>query len=175
MPAAEIDLDLETVAAALEPLTLVEKQTAWLETMRYNPTETGVLLRISPATVEKIRAKAADLIRGKMDTWRVTLPAQNGLALGRAAAHASGADCLPPKVFLDMLDGRSTWRGREELEHHVKSCWHCIDHFCRLVEVVELLRGSQPLTDEESAPFRELMGVEAPGKPVWKRWFAGAP
>src|ERR1039457_3669202 len=32
--APEIELDLETVAAALEPLTMVEKQAAWTETDR---------------------------------------------------------------------------------------------------------------------------------------------
>ena len=31
---AEIEIDLETVAAALEPLTVLEKQVAWIETMR---------------------------------------------------------------------------------------------------------------------------------------------
>jgi hypothetical protein len=171
-PAA--DLDLETVAAALEPLTLVEKQTAWLETMLYPPAETGVLLRMAPATVEKIRSKAADLIRAKVDSWSRTVLAENGRALGRAAAAAAGGECLPPKPFLDLLDGRTTWRGREQLDQHVTRCWHCIDHFCRLVEVVEVLRGNQPLTDAEAAPFRELLGVPAEKRPAWKRWLAGA-
>jgi len=172
-PAPAIDLDLETVAAALEPLTLVEKQTAWLETMRYSPAETGVLLRMAIPTVEKIRAKAADLIRGKVENWSRTMLAENGLRLGRAAAAAEGADCLPPKTFLDMVDGRTTWLGRDQLERHVTLCWHCIDHFCRLVEVVELLRGNQPLSDVESAPFYKLLGAEDRKRPVWKRWLAG--
>ncbi len=166
-------LDLETVAAALEPLTLVEKQAAWLETMLYSPAETGVLLRMAPSTAEKIRAKSADLIRGKVDSWSRTMLAENGRALGRAAAAAAGADCLPPKTFLDMLDGRTTWRGREQLEQHVTRCWHCIDHFCRLVEVVEILRGNQQLSEAEVAPFADLLGVAAGKRPAWKRWLAG--
>jgi hypothetical protein len=168
-----IDLDLETLSAALEPLTLVEKQAAWLETMLYSPTQAGVLLRMAPATVEKIRAKAADLIRGKMDRWNRAVMAENGPALGRAAAAAKGSDCLPPKTFLDMLDGRTTWSGRDRLERHVTRCWHCIDHFCRLVEVVELLRDNHPLSDAEAAPFQKLLGVEAEKRPAWKRWLAG--
>jgi len=172
-PAPAIDLDLETVAAALEPLTLVEKQAAWLETMLYPPAETGVLLRMAPPTVEKIRAKAADLIRGKADRWSRTVLAENGRALGRAAEAAKGADCLPPKTFLDMVDGRTPWQGRDELERHVTRCWHCIDHFCRLVEVVELTRGNQPLGDAESAPFWKLLGVQAEKRPAWRNWLSG--
>jgi hypothetical protein len=168
-------LDLETVAAALEPLTVVEKQVAWLETMRYSPAETGVLLRMAPTTAEKIRGKVAGLIRGKVDTWSMTMLADNGRALGRTAAAAGAAECLSPKTFLDMLDGRTTWRGREELERHVTRCWHCIDHYCRLVEVVEVLRGNQPLTETEAAPLYELLGVSAGKPPVWKRWLAGRP
>jgi len=99
------------------------------------------------------------------------------LAMGtsgrHAAAAAAGGECLAPKAFLDMLDGRTTWRGREELEHHVTRCWHCVDHFCRLAEVVELLRGIQPLSDLEAEPFRKLLGVPPAKRPGWKRWLAG--
>ena len=171
-PAPAAALDLETVAAALDPLTLVEKQAAWLETMLYPAAETGVLLRMAPATVEKIRAKAADLVRGKAESWSRTSLAENGRALGRAAAAAAVAECLPPKTFLDMLDGRTTWQGRETLEQHVTRCWHCIDHFCRLVEVVEFLRHNPPLTDAEAAPFRKLLRVADEKRPAWKRWLA---
>jgi len=169
-PAAAIDLDLETVAAALEPLTLVEKQAVWLETMLYPAAQTGVLLRMAPETVEKIRGKGADLIRGKVDSWSRTLLAENGQALGLAAAAAGGEECLEPRTFLDMLDGRTTWRGRELLEQHVTRCWHCIDHLCRLVEVVELLRGIQPLSGLEAEPFRKLLNVQAEKRAAWKRW-----
>lgn len=172
-PMAAGGLELETVAAALAPLTLVEKQAAWLETMLYSPAETGVLLRMAPATVEKIRGKAADLMRGALDTWSRDMLSENGPALGRAAAAGATGECLPPKTFLDMLDGRTTWRGRGELERHTTNCWHCIDHFCRLVEVVEVLRGSHPLSDAEAAPFVQLLGLQAGKRPAWKRWLRG--
>ena len=172
-PAAAIPLDLETVAAALEPLTLLEKQAVWLETMLYPPAQTGVLLRMAPATVEKIRAKAADLIRATVDSWSRTLLADNGAALGRAAAAAAGSECLSPKTFFDLLDGRTTWQGREQMERHAARCWHCIDHYCRLVEVVELLRANQPLSDAEAEPYRRLLGVAEKKRAAWKRWLPG--
>jgi len=171
---AATPLELETVAAAWQPLTLVEKQAAWLESMGYGAAETGTLLRMAPATVEKIRGRAGELLRGAMDTWSRTLLAENGAALGRSAAAAGSKDCLPAKTFLDVLDGRSTWRGREEMERHLTGCWHCIDHLCRMAEVVEMLRGVQPLSEAECEPWQKLLGVRVK-KAGWKRWLGGAP
>ena len=167
--APEIEVDLETVASALEPLTVVEKQAAWFETMRYSPADTGPMLRMAPATVGKIRDRAADLIRGKVDSWRRTLMADNGPALGREATAIHSDDCLSPKTFLDILDGRMTWSGRDQLERHVNSCWHCIDHFCRMVEIVEMLRRMPPLSEQEAEPYRELLSVKSKKRPLWKR------
>jgi hypothetical protein len=173
-PVPSIELALDAVAAAWQPLTLVEKQAAWLETMRYSPAETGELLRMSAATVQKIRARAADLIRGQVDTWNTRLLMENGQALGRAAAATRGADCLPAKAFLDVLDGRTTWQGRERMEPHVLLCWYCIDHFCRLLEVVAVLRAIRPLTEEEAAPLDRLLGVAAEKPGGLRRWFGGS-
>jgi hypothetical protein len=170
---AGISLDLETLTAALGPLTMTEKQAAWFETMGYSPAQTGPMLRVSPETVEKVRQRAAELIRGQVDSWRRTLLAENGPALGREAATATGKDCLPTKAFLDVVDGRTTWRNRETMDRHLLGCWHCVDHFCRMLEVVHLLRGSQPLSESESAPFRAMLGVAAPKRTGWKR-FAGS-
>jgi hypothetical protein len=155
-------IGIEEVAAAFGGLTLLEKQAAWIETMRYSAAETGAMLRMSPATVEKIRDRSAELLRGHLSTWSRTILADNGVALGREAAGARTNDCLPSKVFLDVLDGRTDWQGREEMERHVASCWHCIDHFCRMAEVIELLRGIRPLSEEESAPYLRRLGIEQP-------------
>ena len=172
-PAAEIPIDLETLSVALGSLTMTEKQAAWLETMRYTPEQAGPMLRVSPQTVEKVRDRAAELIRGKVDSWRRTLLAENGPALGQEAAAGKGEDCLPTKAFLDVVDGRTTWRGREMMERHLGGCWHCVDHFCRMLEVVHLLRDSQPISDAEAGPYRLLLGVETPKRTGWKR-FIGA-
>lgn len=172
-PAAGLPLALEQVATALEPLTIVEKQVAWMEGMNYSAPVTGEMLRMSAATVEKIRGRAAERIRTHVDGWNATLLVENGFALGREAAAAGGKDCLPAKTFLDVIDGRATWRGREEMERHILGCWHCIDHFCRLHEVVELLRGIQPLTEQDAAPFDRLLGVAAEKRGGLRRWFGG--
>jgi hypothetical protein len=168
VPFAEIALDLDTVAEALAPLTVVEKLSTWLETMRYDAKESGAILRMSPETVTKIREKAEELIRGKVDAWRRNLLAENGRALGLEALAAKTEDCLGPKAFLDVLDGRETWRGREEMERHVTRCWHCIDHFCRMAEVIQAIRGVQPLTEEAAEPFLKVLGVQGK-KSGWKR------
>ncbi|MCX6631159.1 MAG: hypothetical protein NTW28_26405 [Candidatus Solibacter sp.] len=173
-PAPEIPIGLETLTAALEPFTMTEKQAAWFETMHYSPAEAGPMLRVSPETVEKVRDRAAELIRGKVDSWRRTLLAENGGALGREAAAAAAQDCLPTKAFLDVVDGRTAWPNREMMDRHLRACWHCVDHFCRMLEVVHLLRGSQPLSEAESQPFRALLGVAAPRRTGWKRLIGGA-
>src|SRR5437588_518846 len=115
----------------------------------YDPMETGPMVKMEPKTVEKIRNRAAELIRAKAGNWNRALLAENGAALGRQAAEG-GKDCLPVKAFLDLIDGRATWRRREEIETHVNRCWHCVDHFCRMLEIVEQLRGLQPLSDAAS-------------------------
>jgi hypothetical protein len=166
----DIAIDLETIAAAFEPLTVTEKQAVWLETMGYEAAPSGAMLRMAPKTVEKIRDRGAELLRGKVDSWRRSLLAENGPALGREAAAAKGNECLPPKVFLDVLDGRTTWSGRDSMERHVKECWHCIDHFCRMAEIIETIRGVQPLDETEAAPYRQLLGISQEKRPVWKMW-----
>ncbi len=173
-PAAEIPIDLEMLATALEPLTMTEKQAAWLETMRYPPALAGPMLRISLETVEKVRDRAAELIRGTVDSWRRTLLADNGTALGREAATAETQDCLPTKAFLDVVDGRTTWHNREMMDRHLRICWHCVDHFCRTLEVVHLLRDNQPLSESECEPYRALFGIAAPKRAGWKRFMGGA-
>lgn len=169
-----LPLDLDTVAAALEPLTVVEKSAAWLESMHYTPAEIGAMMRMAPSTVEKIRSRAGELLRGQSDAWRSTILEDNGLSLGQAAAGAGGKECLPPRDFADILEGRTTWPQRDRMTRHVTACWHCIDHFCRMIEAGDLLRGAPPLSAEESAPYFRRLGIAPPGqKPVWKRLFGG--
>jgi hypothetical protein len=167
--APEISIDIETLGAALEPLTLTEKLTVWFETMCYGDPDTGRMLRMSPQTAAKIRARAAELIRGSVDAWRSSVLADNGPLLGQAASALSTKDCLPAKDFFDVIDGRTTWRGREEMEQHVKGCWHCLDHYCRLLEVVDVLRASKPLPEAEAEAYKRLLGIEAPKRSFWKR------
>jgi len=167
--APEISIELEALGTALEPLTVTEKLVVWFETMRYGDADTARMLRMSVETAAKIRARGAESIRGSVDRWSRTLLADNGHLLGPAAAAASTKDCLPPKAFFDVIDGRTTWRGREEMEQHVKSCWHCLDHYCRLLEVVGVLRDAKPLAEDEVEPYKRLLGIEAPKRGFWKR------
>ena len=171
---AEFSIDLEALTAALQPLTMTERQAVWFEAMHYRPAETGPMLRISAETVEKVRARAAELIRGQVDTWRSSLLAENGAALGKEALAARGKDCLPAKAFLDVIEGRSVWRDRELMDQHLRTCWHCVDHFCRLVEVNEWLRGNQPLPPADAEPYFQLLGVTVAKPSGWKRLFGKA-
>jgi len=68
-----------------------------------------------------------------------------------------------------VIDGRTTWRGREEMERHAKDCWHCLDRYCRLLEVVDVLRTSKPLTESEAERYRRLLGIGTPKRSFWRR------
>jgi hypothetical protein len=167
--APEISIDLETLGVALEPFTLTERQVVWFETMRYGDADTARMLRMSPQTAEKIRVRGAEAIRSRTDSWRSSLLADNGRVLGQAAAALSTKDCLPAKTFFDVIDGRATWRGRETMEGHVKNCWHCVDYYCRLLEAVDVLRTSKPLSEADTKDYGRLLGIQAPKKSFWKR------
>ncbi len=162
-------IEIETLATALEPLTLTEKLVMWFETMRYAPADAARMLRMSPQTAEKIRGRGGELIRGSVDTWNQRLVEENGAALGEAAYGQSTKDCLAAKTFFDVIDGRATWGGREEMERHVKNCWHCLDHYCRLLEVVDLLRDSKTLSEAESQTYQQLLGIQPRKKSFWRR------
>ena len=169
--APELELDLESLGNALGPFTMTERQAVWFETMRYSAAETGPMLRISAQTVEKVRGRAAELIRGTVDAWRRTLLAENGTALGKEALAARGEDCLPAKAFLDVIEGRSVWRDREIMDQHLRGCWHCVDHFCRLVEVNEWLRGNAALPESEARRYLDLLGIGEVKASGWKKLF----
>jgi hypothetical protein len=143
MPEQPLQIDVEAMGQAFAPLTVVEKKAVWLETMRYGAEETGRMLRMDAQTVAKIRDKAAEMLRSSHDRWSRTMLADNGLALGRTVASRKQPECVPGKALLDIIDGRSTWSKREELERHIGACWHCVDHFSRLHEVCDLLRPVQ--------------------------------
>lgn len=173
---ADLPLDLETMTTALEPLTATEKQMLWFQSMAYTPESTAKLMNLEPSTIQKVRERSDELLRGNMDRWKQGLIAANGLALGLDAAAASTKDCLPAKAYLDTIDGRITWSRKQDYEFHVARCWHCVDHFSRIREADFALRVSKPLKDEESVPFFELLGVTEEKKkvPVWKKLFAGS-
>ena len=170
-PAAppEMPLSLETVGDALAPLSITQKLAVWMETMRYDAAQTGAMLRMAPATVEKTRDHGADLLRRKVENWRRTILAENGFPLQKTAGQMGSKDCLPPRVFLDVLDGRATWQGREEMERHAGDCWHCVDNFARMAEVIELLRGIRPIDDAETAAWLESIGVHDVRSGFWRR------
>jgi len=170
---AQAPLDLATLTAALDGFTPVERQAAWMTTMRYNAEDTARILRMEQKTAESVQERSGEAVRQQVDHWSSDILEANGAALGRAAATGKTDSCLPGRAFLDLLDGKMTWRRRQDMEFHLNTCWHCVDHLCRLREVDELLRLNQPLTPEEALPYLALLGISSEDKkPLWKRMFA---
>lgn len=167
----EILLDLETLSAALQPLTVIERQMVWLETMSYPAEDAGRLLQASAATVGRTRERAAEMLRQKMDRWRIAVIAENGSVLGKLAGAARGEKCLPVRYFFDAIDGRITWAVKQAGEAHLIECWHCIDHFCRVREADDALRAATPLSPSEEAVFRRVLRLDEDKPSLWKRLF----
>lgn len=170
-PEPDIALDLDTLAAALDPIPLVEKQAVWLETMHYDPAETSRLLSITPESAGRMRDHAAGLIREKSTAWRRSVIADSGAVLGFAASARSTPDCVSDKMFLDMLDGRVAWSGRESAERHCSRCWRCVDAFCRMREATHIVRVLKPLSGEEAAPYHKMLGIVVEKPSFWERTF----
>lgn len=168
----ETSVELETMGAALEPLTVAGKQVVWFETMRYGTSDTGRMLRMDPKTVEKIRNQGAELLRGRLDHWSANLLSAAGAQLGRDAWNSRTPECFPSKAFFEIVDGRITWQRRDQMDRHVVKCWHCVDHFCRCLEVIDLGRDAQPLSEEQALPFNRALAIRIEKPPIWKRVFA---
>lgn len=160
--APEVDLDLDILTRAFEPLTAMERQFIWLESMGWSHADSARMINIEASTVEAARTRADELLRQNLDRWQKGLIGRNGLGLGRLAVAAKGERCMEPRMFLDAIDGRITWSRKKDLEFHLLSCWHCVDHFCRIREADFALRETKPLTDAESEPLRKLLDVVAP-------------
>jgi len=168
----ETSVELEILSAALEPLTVAGKQVVWFETMRYGASATARMLRMDPKTVEKLRNQGAELLRGHLDQWSANLLSAAGAQLGSDAWNARTPECFPSKAFFDIVDGRITWQRRDQMDRHVVKCWHCVDHFCRCLEVIDLSRDVQPLSEEQASPFNSALGIRTEKPPIWKRVFA---
>ena len=97
--------------------------------------------------------------RGHLDHWSANLLSAAGAQLGRDASNARTAECFPSKAFFEIVDGRITWQRRDQMDRHVVKCWHCVDHFCRCLEVIDLGRDAQPLSEEQALPFNRALGI----------------
>lgn len=168
--APEIPLDLEILTEAFEPLTVVERQMVWLETMAYDGVGAAKLLNLAKETIEKLRERADGLLRGKVDRWSAGILGRNGVVLRLLAAGQKGEKCLPVRSYLDAIDGRITWIRKRDDEYHLANCWYCVDHFCRVREADALLQAGKPLRVEEAEAFLKLLGIPMDKPPLWKRW-----
>lgn len=169
--AGEEAVDMAPVTAALENFSAMERQAVWMATMRYDAASSAAILRMEPKTVEAVRDRALDALRGHFDSWSRGILEANGFAWGSAVAAPSGDACVPVRWFLDLLDGKMTWQRRTDIEFHLTTCWHCVDHLCRLREVDELLRHNQPASDDQVRADLAALGfsAEPEKKSLWKR------
>jgi hypothetical protein len=161
-------LDLPAMDAALQPLTVIERQLIWYETMRYRTQDAALFLHVSEQTAAKAQARAHELLRAALDDWQATILSDNGGALIAAARATAPAEPVSTKTYLDLIDGRLTWRDRSEVDFKLAASWYEVDHLCRVREVDEAVRQSQQLTDEETYEYLSRLGL--PARKPKKSW-----
>jgi len=162
-------LDLETLTAALQDYSPVERQITWLETMEYGVPETAALMRVSVETVERLRRRTGELLRARLDRWSENLLRDSGRALGEEAAARAPEKPLQFRDLTDLIDGRITWQARLEVEHRLFESWHEVDHLCRLREADAAITASKPLEDAEVSRYRALLGGAPERIGFWRR------
>ena len=162
--------DLELVTEALQPLSAIERQAAWFETFGYDAKSIGVLMRMSPDTVTKLRERVAGLLRAKLDDWSAGILERHGLALGAEMETQVVAEPVEFRHFLDVFDGRVTWQRKTALERQLEAHWPEVHKACRIREADEALAAKIPAFDGE--PYLKVVNVSRPKPALWKSVFA---
>ena len=167
----EIPLVWDVFAKALEGLTLLERQASWLLILAPEAQDAHEILRVDAQSVAAATGKAQDALRAACDRWSADMLSQNRRQLAQDARSRATKDCPAPKSFLRLLDGQMTWRDRVDAEHHISTCWRCVDLLCRFREVVFVFGLCRPLSEAEAQPYWKPLGIEEPRPPGWKRLF----
>jgi hypothetical protein len=162
-------LDLEILAAALQPLSTLERQIVWFDAMGYSTEEAARLARVSPETARGVRQKGGDLLRGKLDDWTVNTLRDHGPALCLEAQALPCEEPVPIREYLDLLDGRLTWQSRSQIDRKLAASWYEVDRLCQVREADEAVALTRPMEDPEAAPYYAMLGVTPAKPPFWKR------
>jgi hypothetical protein len=163
------ELDIEIMQEALAELTALERQMVWFESMEYGVADTAKFMHVAPEAVERGRAKADDMLRGKLDNWWKTIVFDCGPSLGAEARAQVPAEPVAFRDIIEYVDGRLTWQLRSQVDRCQVASWYEVDHFCRVREADEAVGSSHPLSEEEAKPYLELFGVSLPKPSLWKR------
>ena len=172
-PAIGVGPDLALVQEALAPLTAIERQTAWFETFGYMPEEAARIMRMSPETAVKLRARTDELLRSKLDDWSTGILATHGRALGAEVEQQPPETLLIYRDFFDVMDGRNSWQHRTMFERKLEESWFEVHRACRIREADDALAQARPLDNEGAQPILDRLGIPPESTGFWKRLVAG--
>ena len=172
-PAQGISPDLSLVQEALAPLTAIERQTAWFETFGYSTQEAARIMRMSPETAVKLRARTDELLRSKLDDWSTGLLANHGRALGAEVEQQVPETQLVYRDFFDVMDGRNSWQHRTTFERTLEASWFEVHRACRIREADDALAQAKPLDNASAQPVLDRLGIPPESVGFWKRLAGG--
>ena len=168
-----ISPDLSLVQDALAPLTATERQTAWFESFGYSAEDAARIMRMSPETAVKLRARTDELLRSKLDDWTVGLLATYGRDLGVQIERSPPDTRLAYRDFFDVMDGRNSWQHRTMFERTLEESWYEVHRACCVREADDALAKASPLDGAATLSVLNRLGIPPESVGFWKRLTAG--
>ena len=166
---------VESLGGLLKGLPLLHQEIAFLTLAGYSQGTNENILRISPAVAEeglmRLRASYASILERRDD--RCLWPSA-WIGICQAARAAEQKECTPLRQLIRILDGQISWYDKSPAEAHRSKCFHCLERWTSLLEVVawdrtrqawpankiESLLAVVPLKQEKRKPslFARMLG-----------------
>jgi hypothetical protein len=150
----------ETLGAVLQGLPFLHQQAVFLKLAGYSDAALDKMLRIPPLAIERAveRLQKDYSVFLKREQDECLWPAA-WLAFQRSVRAAPGKDCPPLRQFVRIFDGQASWYDKKPAEEHVTACFHCLERWCALCEVVYWRAKAVPLSAAEQDELLSLLPV----------------
>ena len=167
-------LDRELLEKITDGFTLLQREIVWISLKGFAAPITCAILMVDAATATEVLKKANANLRRLVDRWSENTLAESGRSLLLAVPGWSGKDCLGDSAYGKIVDGQISWRDRDAMERHLRSCFYCVDRFTSHKEVVYCLRKlpAAPKTDVSRILAAVGIGTEREKKGLLSKLFS---
>ena len=157
-------IDREMIEKITDGFSLIQREILWTSLKGIDISVAHAILRVDESTATEVLQKANANLRGLMDRWSENTLAGSGRSLLRAARDWGGQECMDNGTYGKIVDGQISWRDRERVEQHVRSCFYCIDRFTSYHEVVYCLRKLPAATEADVSRILAAVGISTDGE-----------
>jgi hypothetical protein len=153
---------VETLAELLKGLPLLHQEIVFLTLAGYSHASLEKLLRITPTVaqqgLERLKTQYAPLLSRSED--RCLWPA-GWTGLTRSLRAAQQENCASLRQLIRILDGQVSWYDKSPVEEHRSACFHCLELWTSLLEVVHWKRQARPWAPAQFEPFLACLPLRA--------------